>query len=226
MGYAGILTEISSHALTFLVGGALGTGTSIAKRWATTLRTKHSEAWPVSIHLEEDPRTIWANSPPWVSAPVFLPNVTSLDQVTIPPGDALETFARAIETQSGIPALYSDTQITVRSVGSSEVIFDRVRVEATEFDPGDGIIISKPVGGASLDTQRYEIQLSSFAPAVTARKLGGEPVEEFAATVSKGDPLRVHLQACPAVHEENVRVSATESPNKSGSRQKNRNSFG
>lgn len=185
-----MLEQFGSEALSYVLGLA-SAKTLEAVRNA---RARYSKEWPVAIHIEDDLEIIFANTPPWVSAPMFVPDMDPLHLISPPASDALGVAMWARNELNGIPAGNSVIEITVRSKSPVEVVFDRVSVTAERFDPGQGVVLWQPVGGASLEYKRFEIELWDFVCNTRAVAPGGGPLLEHAATVAPGDPLRLQLQ--------------------------------
>lgn len=183
--------EFASEITSF----ALGVGFTKLAQFARDARARHASSWPVAIHVEDDLEIIFANTPPWVSASTFIPGVDSLTAFRPPTADPLGIAMWARNELGGKPSNQSVLEMTVRSTSPVEVVFDRVSVKAEKFDPGPGVNLFQPVGGASLEYRRFEIGLWDFACSVRAIQPGGQEIVEHAATVSPGDPLRLQLHA-------------------------------
>lgn len=171
-----------------------GTVTERSNRfWASQSRT-----WPVTIDIEDDVRIIWANTPPWIAFGAFIPDLDDPKELNPPYGSALDLYHWAISELNAAPSGFSTVRLDVREKSNVEVIFDSVRVHCEEYDPGPGISIIQPVGGASLESRRFDIELSAWGPRAQALDLGSSPIKEFAATINRNDPLRINLDAHPA----------------------------
>lgn len=196
MGIGDFISGLPSSVGRLVLGPLHGAVTEKTNRlWASQTRS-----WPVTIDLEEDVRIIWANTPPWVAFGAFIPEIEDPHHLQPPSGSALDLYHWAVTEHGGLPSGFSTVRLDIRSRAPVEVIFDSVRVHCEEFDPGPGISVIQPVGGASLESRRFDIKLSAWAPEAQALELGSQPVQEFAATISKNDPLRINLDAQPA-HE-------------------------
>lgn len=185
--------------LSHLISGAVGALGALASesflKHGKRLFARNSRAWPVSIHIEDDLEVIFANFPPWIYAPTFIPGIKSLNELAPPSTHPLELAMWARRERGGIPALCSTLELTVRSKSSVEVVVDKVSVHAEVFDPGKGLIVAQPVGGASVEFMRFEIELDEQVSWAQAVKPGGERTLEHVHTVKRDDPLRLHLDA-------------------------------
>lgn len=193
MDIGSVLSGLASSLGRF-VGAPLQRATEKTNRlWASS-----TPSWPVTIDLEDDVRIIWANTPPWVAFGAFIPGVEEPHQLNAPGGSALDLYHWAVTEHQGLPSGFSTVRLDIRSVAPVDVVFDCVRVHCEEFDPGPGISVIQPVGGASLESRRFDIRLSAWAPTAQALDCGSIPIQEFAATINKCDPLRLNLDAQPA----------------------------
>ncbi|MBF4547200.1 hypothetical protein IRY31_03780 [Corynebacterium afermentans subsp. lipophilum] len=197
--------ELGGEVASFVLGVALTKASQVARN----LRARQSREWPVAVHVEDDLEIIFANTPPWISAPTFLPGIEVLGpdsphDLHPPTSDPLGLAMWARNELGGIPAGNSVMEMTVRSKSPVEVVFDRVSVKAEQFSPGPGVVINQPVGGASLEFRRFEIGLWDFASSARAVQPGGQTLVEHAATIRPGDPLRLQLQTGFENHDDDA----------------------
>lgn len=108
--------ELGGEVASFVLGVALTKASQVARN----LRARQSREWPVAVHVEDDLEIIFANTPPWISAPTFLPGIEVLGpdsphDLHPPTSDPLGLAMWARNELGGIPAGNSVMEMTVRS---------------------------------------------------------------------------------------------------------------
>jgi hypothetical protein len=171
-------------AVTFVLGYA-------AARWRRVYRWARRED-PLQVFVETDPEIIYANARDWILFPQFVPLDTG-EQVPPPPQRTL-ALAQWAKEQGGTPAAWVDMQITLRAWDDLEVIVDTVRVEAIERQVPSGVVVKKPIGGASIQRAQLDVTLSTLGCTVIPRREGdGEPLDGFAFQLKPGEVQRLVL---------------------------------
>lgn len=179
-----LLLRVLPPVVTFVLGVATGVG---AKRLLRKLRGKSD----VQIYIETDPEIIYANAPDWITFPQFVP-CSADDLPAAPAGKALAMTAWAAEL-GGLPAHRQELQVTVTAWEDRDVVVSTFRISAEAAALPEGVVAVRPVGGASLESRRLEVKLSTWAPEVTAVEPGGLRTDNIAAQLKAGESLRFHL---------------------------------
>jgi hypothetical protein len=145
-----------------LVGAALGVVvTGLLHPLAERLERFSRRLWrsrPLLVHIEADRRLIWAGSPPWVAAAVWVPRLPQEQ----PPEDANDWSAWAGRL-GGHDADVTMLQVTLQAKSAVSVVVDRPAVRHSREELTDGAILLCPVGGADLLPRRIELDLDTFA---------------------------------------------------------------
>lgn len=195
--WTGVLPEIAG-------GGALAS----AGWFARAALDRWRERQPLRLHLDEDPRVIYRNTPPWVSFPCFFPRPASA--VPPPPsGGPLAWWAWARQN-GGIPAVYSESQVTIQCKTKTSVLVDGIEISThEEWESPSGTIVFHPTGGADITHRQFAVNLSTFVSTAIPVEAGGERVKSFSFTVSESDIERVSLRASSSEERRIFKWSAT-----------------
>ena len=145
----------------------------------------------VQVHIERDPQIIYANTPDWISFPQFVPRRPEM-LPPAPAGHATE-MPRWAATLDGLPAHTMDLLVTITAWEDRGVVISALRVAATARDLPSGVVLIRPVGGASMEFKRMEVTLSTWVPNVLSKVPGGEIVEPFAFQLDRGESAQFHL---------------------------------
>lgn len=179
-----------------LVGAVLGVVvTGLLHPVAERLERFSRRLWrshPLFVHIETDRKLIWAGSPPWVAAAVWIPHVPTEP----PPEDANEWSAWA-RGQGGHDADVTMLQVTLQAKSAMSVVVDRPAVRHNRDDLASGAILLCPVGGADLLPRRIELDLDTFAgDSALARFLDyDEEMPMPSVQLAAGDVERFHIWA-------------------------------
>lgn len=144
-----------------LVGALLGLlVTALLHPLAERLERLSRRLWgwkPLLLHIEQDRRLIWAGSPPWVPAAVWLPELPQ----DAPPENPDDWGAWA-RSRRGCDADVGMLQVTLQAKSAVSVVVDRPAVRHRRDDLDYGVILICPVGGADLLPRRLELDLDTF----------------------------------------------------------------
>lgn len=112
---------------------------------------------PLFVHVETDRRVIWAGSPPWIPAAVWVPEMPDEQ----PPMDANDwsTWARRL---GGHDADVTMLEVTLQARKDMSLVIDRPMIRHARSDDRRGVIALCRVGGADLLPRRIEVDLDLF----------------------------------------------------------------
>jgi hypothetical protein len=139
------------------------------------------------VHVETDPSIIWAGQPPWVGAAVWLHTIP--DE---PPPLACPDWHVWARERAGFDAEQSVLQVTIQARKDTTLLIRGLKVrqkETKSLEQIDGYILGCPVGGASLEPRRIEVNLDWGGGTGTATWLdrGGQPTQPQQLTLSSGE---------------------------------------
>lgn len=174
-----------------IVGWLLGVGT---ERWVHITRFLRRKP-PIQIHVEEDVRTIFAGAPPnWVAAPAYLRQLPPEDP-TPREAEAKELFQWCV-THGGVSAQWQYLEVTLVAWQTTTVVVQAFRVEATPVSlPAPGVSVVNPVGGASIERRRIDVELASWAPSTRYTEVGGSPASRFSFALTEGEVAQLGIWA-------------------------------
>lgn len=127
----------------------------------------------VQIHVETDPRILWAGMPPWIAADVFLPEVASHET---PPDNALDWRSWAKEL-GGCDASEATARVTLIGLAPVTVVVSTPLFDASAAEHPDGIRAVRPVGGAEVRPRGIDVDLDTFGAENPIVNLGEESVD-------------------------------------------------
>lgn len=189
MSASGVILDAVKIAVPFVTFG-LGV---VVERWGKLTRRLLRKP-PVQIHVETDPRIIYANVPSnWVAAPMFVP--LPPDRLGDPPGLQAMSVREWAIPRGGVPCGFQSLQVTLAAWQDLQVVVDAVRVEAKQATLPDGVVVGAQVGGASVERRRIEVELSTWAPSARYVEQGGTDMPNFAFQLSGGEVGRIHIDA-------------------------------
>lgn len=145
----------------------------------------------VQVHIERDPQIIYANMPDWISLPQFVPR--RLEALPPAPAGRATEMPRWAATLDGFAAHNMDLLVTITAWEDRGVVVSALRVEAKARDLPGGFVLTRPVGGASMEFKRMEVTLSTYATNVLSKVPGGEIVDPFAFQLNRGESAQFHL---------------------------------
>jgi hypothetical protein len=153
---------------------------------------------PLHLLLDEDPRSIFVNCPPWVSFPYFFPAAPA-EIPPPPPGGPLAWWAWA-RKNGGIPANFSESQLTLSARVKASLLIDNFQAQVVDYKPRPaGTTVYCPVGGADITKRQVHVALHSFVSTVTFVNPGGaESSGGFAFTLESGEFARFSITASSA----------------------------
>lgn len=181
-----------------LVFGVSGTAVGGGLGWAAKgMRQKWLARRPLDILLDEDPRLIYVNYPQWVSFPYFF-DCPKSELPDPPPGGPLAWWEWARQ-HGGVPAAYSESQLTVSSRVESTVLVDSLDVQLVSAEAASvGTIVSYPVGGADVTLRQISVKLSSFVSRAVFVEAGGEESRDsFHFSLSQSELGRLSITSAP-----------------------------
>ncbi|WOC11268.1 hypothetical protein [Gordonia sp. MP11Mi] len=117
----------------------------------------------------------------------------SRDSLPPAPSGKATAMPRWAAQLDGYAAHQMDLSITITAWEDRGVVVSALRVEAKARNLPDGFVLTRPVGGASLEVKRMEVTLSTFATSVLARAPGGAVVHPFAFQLGRGESAQFHL---------------------------------
>ncbi|WP_026918418.1 hypothetical protein [Gordonia shandongensis] len=179
-----LLTKAWPPAVAFVLGAVGGL------KWPRIWRRVRGHS-DVQVHVEQDPQIIHANAPDWVSFPQFV----ARRREALPPapaGKATEMPKWAAKLD-GYAAHNMDLLVTITAWEDRGVVVSALRVDAKACNLPEGYVLTRPVGGASMEFKRMEVTLSSWATNVLSKVPGGEIVEPFAFQLDRGESAQFHL---------------------------------
>jgi hypothetical protein len=186
---ASIWSQLPGWLIPAVLSGVLALILSpvvIQAGWRRIRRSPH-----ISVHVEKDPRLIFAHVPDWISLPQFVP----LPKRLLPPpprGPAVE-LAHWAQGLGGLPADIMHLEVIITAPENCHIVVQRFRVEATSAILPDGCVVVKPVGGASMEFRRIDVRLSSAGCATKFRARGGSETASFDFQLGPGESAKFHL---------------------------------
>lgn len=145
----------------------------------------------VQVHIQRDPRVIYANTPDWITFPQFLARRRE-SLPAAPTGHATEMHTWAAQ-HDGFAADNMDLLVTIAAWEDLSVVVSALRVNAKARNLPDGFVLIRPVGGASIEVRRMEVTLSTWATTVLSKERGGTIVEPFGFQLGRGESAQFHL---------------------------------
>lgn len=179
-----------------VVGALVGVGVSaLFHPLAERLERFARRLWrvqPIFIHVESNRRTIWAGSPPWVPAAVWLPHRPQ----EAPPEDANDWSAWA-RRLGGHDADVTMLQVTLQARKDVSLVIDRPMLRHTHSHDQRGFIALCRVGGADLLPKRIEVDLDMFGGdvAMIQHLDYDEEIPMPALALAPGEVERLHIWA-------------------------------
>jgi hypothetical protein len=154
------LTYLGGLVLAAVVGSVVEAVFSPIRHWLSG-----AFGWkPIHVHVERDPKIIWAEFPPWIEAMVWLPEQPTQD----PPLDCRDWNEWA-SASGGCDAVKTTLRITVQAKENAAVLIESVLVDRAEgpepYKPvTTGVVAVCPVGGADVNPKRLDIDLEMDPP--------------------------------------------------------------
>lgn len=165
----------------------------VVERWGRLTR-RIMRRPPVQVHVETDPRIIFANTPSnWVAAPMFVPIDPS--ELGEPPSLQAMSVRDWADSRGGLPCGFQELQVTLTAWQDLSVIVDSVRIEAVEIELPNGVFVGAQVGGASIERRRIEVALSTWAPEAKYIDVGGAQLADFSFQLGPGEIGRINIHA-------------------------------
>lgn len=179
-----------------LVGAVVGVAiTGLLHPMAERLERFSRRLWrvrPLFVHIEADRRLIWAGSPPWIPAAVWLPEMPREQ----PPLDANDWSAWG-RRLGGHDADVTMLQVTLQARKDVSLVVDRPMIRYARSDDRRGVIALCPVGGADLLPRRIDVDLDTFDGdvAMTQHLDYDEEVPWPSISLAPGEVERLHIWA-------------------------------
>lgn len=139
----------------------------------------------LDVHVEFDPRKVWAGAPDWFTLYYFFPD--SLPD-SFPPSGARTSWKWAMDN-GGFEWYETYVRVTLVSDRATTVVIETPTVAATSVSPITGQAVMFPVGGADMEPLAFEATLRSDNGAVHV-----EYVQDGEATRPQG-PLMWSLKS-------------------------------
>ena len=140
---------------------------------------------PFDVHIEANPSNIWAGSPPWVGATVWLPIIPD-----DPPPSVCPDWHAWARQRAGFDGELSVLEVTIQARKDVSVLIKGVKVRQKEPKNPEqigGYILRCPAGGASITPRRIEVDLDWGAGTATWLDQSGQPVQPEQLTLSSGE---------------------------------------
>lgn len=175
-----------SSLITVIVTALLG-----LKFWKPIWRWISRQA-PVYVHVETDPKVLFANLEyDWITFPQFVP--LDIEQIPRPPdGFAIEMGAWA-EKLGGYPALHCNYGVTITARQEMHVVVNAFRVQAKAIELPAGSVVTKGVGGASMEFRRIQVNLHTTHSQAAYVEMGGSPGSPFDFQLAPGESAKFNL---------------------------------
>jgi hypothetical protein len=146
---------------------------------------------PVSVHVERDPSIVWAGFPDWSGASAWLPEIPTGE----PPSHSADWYDWA-RKNNGSDAYLTVFKVTITSREPVSVVVEPPkfrRAEACEGPAMQGVIATRPVGGAAIDVRRIHIDLGTGATMWIDPH--GEPKDVLTLILSPGETEQFYMYA-------------------------------
>lgn len=188
--------RVMEMVISGLVGAVLGLlVTGLLHPLADRLEQVSRRLWrvrPLLVHIEQDRRLIWAGSPPWVPAAVWVPTLPT----DAPPADANDWSAWAARL-GGHDADVTMLQVTLQARRDVAVVVDRPAVRHCRSELSLGAVLLCPVGGADLLPRRIELDFDTFDGDVAVPRFldYDEEAQLPALALAGGEIERFHIWA-------------------------------
>ena len=143
------------------------------------------------VHVEHDPRLIWANMPPWVGFAYWFPD--RLPQA-LPPPVAFDTWQWA-RRNGGIDVGVTVIQVTLQARSGASVVIEDVLARRFRRETTGGVGVVIPAGGADMSPRRFEVDLDSWDPPIVEFREGpeGDPIPAPSFQLAPGQTERFHI---------------------------------
>jgi len=172
-----------------VVGYGLGLATPYGRRiWRWVTRKPD-----LRMYVEQDPSIIFANSPEnWIGSATFVPIIKDeLPSDNPKTNFAIREWAMGL---GGIPAGSHEIEVTLTAWEKLDVVVDAMKVEARAWTVPDGVILTYPVGGASIEKRRLQVELATFGPAAKyVDPRGDSDSQNFSFHLTGGEVAKIHL---------------------------------
>lgn len=202
------IADFSLGVAAGLVGGVVTSFSEPAQRAAARFGRSVSRDSGVRIHVESDPRVIWAGYPPWVGAEVYVPGSPGRH---VPPFDALDWLQWA-ERNGGCAAHEAVVQVTMVGESPTTVVLSPPQVEARQAGELGGFHAIRPVGGAEISPRSITVDLDTFGLQSPIVDMGADSVHgpsmPSSWSLAKGD-VEVFLFRVRASHYALIEWSAS-----------------
>lgn len=154
---------------------------------------------PLLVHVERDPSVIWAGAPDWVPFSLYFENISWLSPAPLGRDDWLE-WARS---HGGVDAYVTQLSVTLQAKTDVAVLVENVRVRNRTQAVTGGVILSRAVGGADLQSRHFRVDLDwGPTPLVTFEDEGdGATVPRMKIAAGDVEQFQIWAQAQSGRHE-------------------------
>jgi hypothetical protein len=184
--------------LSGLVGAVIGVVVGAFLRPLTVWGERQSRAmWgvkPVFVSVERDPAVLWGDKPDWQGFTVYVPDPIRLRDCDL--SLDRDAWLRAMKSLGAVDACDTPLRITIQARVDAAVVIEGLRVIGhRSVELNEGVVISRPVGGADMTPQHYVVHLDGMSvPTVGWDPAGKEPRRPPAGyTLSAGEVERFHV---------------------------------
>ncbi|WP_285183988.1 hypothetical protein [Rhodococcus sp. MEB032] len=181
-----LTSSIIAAVITVVVGTIL-----TVKFWQPIWRTI-SRQHPVYVHVETDPAVLFANAEyDWITFSQFVP--LQLPEIPPPPGGFATEMGAWAANLGGFPARHCNYGVTLTAREGRHVVVSAFRVQAKAVDLPSGSVVTKGVGGASMEFRRIQIDLHTQHARASYVEMGGTPGSPFEFQLAPGESAKFNL---------------------------------
>ena len=143
------------------------------------------------VHVEHDPRLIWANMPPWVGFAYCFEDGLPLEP---PPSVAFDSWQWA-RRNGGVNMGISVLQVTLQARSGVSVVIEDVLARNVRRNKSGGVGVVFPAGGASLCPRRFDVDLDAWSPPIVEFRVGADadPIPAPSFQLAPGETERFHI---------------------------------
>lgn len=188
------VSGVAAGIIVTLVGGLLSLLFDPVQRRVGSLGRRWFHRAPLQVHIETDPKIIWAGQPPWIGAQVFLPAGGDAGK---PPDNPLDWHQWAVN-HGGCDAAESSVQITLVGAAPVTVVVENPVVQVSQSQRPHGDVRVRPVGGAEIASRGFDVDLDAFGPS--------NPIVEDAEHATSPAPARAWSLSDGQVERFGIRV--------------------
>ncbi|MDJ0440610.1 hypothetical protein [Rhodococcus qingshengii] len=188
------MSQIPEWALNAAIATVVGIilSTLLAWKFWKPIWRKLSKQSPIHVHIETDSRVIFANLRyDWITFSQFVPLTHS--ELPPPPGGFATEMGAWAKELGGFPACHCNYDVTITAKEDMHVVVSALRVQAKSVPLPAGCIVTRGVGGASMEFRRIQVDLDSSNTRASWVERGGAPGDPFDFQLSPGESAKFNL---------------------------------